>query len=207
MAKKFYAVKKGKKIGVFHTWAECKVQVDGYSGAVYKSFSTLEEAKAFVDDRVIESDLLDMEDVLQGHEPAKMVAYVDGSFLKGKPEFSYGAVIGFEGEQYEFCEKIQDSELASMHNVAGEIKGAEFAMKFALEKGCKELYIYHDYEGISKWCRGEWKTNKEGTKAYKAFYDEIKNKIAIHFVKVTGHSGDKYNDIADQLAKRALGID
>ena len=31
-------------------------------------------------------------------------------------------------------------------------------------------------------------------------------KIDIKFVKVKGHSGDKYNDIADKLAKKALGI-
>ena len=28
----------------------------------------------------------------------------------------------------------------------------------------------------------------------------------VHFVKVKGHSNDKYNDMADQLAKKALGI-
>ena len=44
---KFYAVKEGKKPGIYHTWDECKEQVNGYSGAVYKSFSNEEEAKAF----------------------------------------------------------------------------------------------------------------------------------------------------------------
>ena len=34
-------------------------------------------------------------------------------------------------------------------------------------------------------------------------------KVSFHdvtFVKVKGHSGDKYNDLADKLAKEALGI-
>ena len=44
--KKFYAVREGRAIGVFETWEECKRQVDGYPGAVYKSFKTYEEAKA-----------------------------------------------------------------------------------------------------------------------------------------------------------------
>ena len=30
--------------------------------------------------------------------------------------------------------------------------------------------------------------------------------IRFRFVKVKGHSGDKYNDLADRLAKDALGI-
>ena len=48
MAKKYYAVRKGRKTGVFATWAECQKQVTGFSGAEFKSFGTMEEAKAFV---------------------------------------------------------------------------------------------------------------------------------------------------------------
>ena len=41
MAKKFYAVKKGHKKGIFESWDECKKNINGYSGAIYKSFKTL----------------------------------------------------------------------------------------------------------------------------------------------------------------------
>ena len=64
----------------------------------------------------------------------------------------------------------------------------------------------YDYEGIAKWCTGEWKTKKEGTAAYKRFYDGIKDRLQVRFVKVKGHSNDEYNDMADMLAKSALGI-
>lgn len=49
MAKKrFYVVWNGVKPGVYKSWDECKAQVEGYEGAIYKSFSNLEEAtKAF----------------------------------------------------------------------------------------------------------------------------------------------------------------
>ena len=33
-----------------------------------------------------------------------------------------------------------------------------------------------------------------------------KTKVSVRFQKVTGHSGDKYNDYADKLAKQALGL-
>lgn len=45
----FYAVKAGRKTGVFTTWAECEAQVKGFSGAEYKKFDTMEEANAFLD--------------------------------------------------------------------------------------------------------------------------------------------------------------
>ena len=82
--------------------------------------------------------------------------------------------------------------------------GAAQAMKTALEKGCEKITIYHDYEGIAKWCTGQWKTKKTWTKKYKAFYDDISKKIEIDFVKVKAHANDTYNEIADKLAKSAL---
>lgn len=40
MAKsKFYVVWKGREIGVFSTWDSCKMQIEGFKGAQYKSFS------------------------------------------------------------------------------------------------------------------------------------------------------------------------
>lgn len=48
MSKKYYAVKKGYKVGVFDAWDICKAQVNGFSGAEYKSFKTEEEAYAYI---------------------------------------------------------------------------------------------------------------------------------------------------------------
>ena len=115
-------------------------------------------------------------------------------------------VILENGQEKCFCKKLTDQELALMHNVAGEIKGSEAAMQYAIDHNIPEITIYHDYEGIAKWCTGAWKANKEGTKAYQAFYQNAVKQVKVHFVKVKGHSNDKYNDMADQLAKKALGI-
>ncbi len=113
-------------------------------------------------------------------------------------------VILDNGRERKFAENFNDCELATMRNVAGEIKGAEAAMKYAIDNGYSEISIYYDYEGISKWCTGEWEAKKEGTKRYKAYYDRNKSVLNVNFVKVKGHSGDKYNDMADKLAKSVL---
>lgn len=197
MAGKYYVVRNGRKNGIYRTWNECKAQVDGFQCAVYKSFKTEEEAIQFYekDNRTPEAGW-DTEDVVK--------AYVDGSFYQG--EFSYGMVILRDGREICFSEKVNDKKLAQMHNVAGEIKGAEAAMQYAVDEGLGKIIIYHDYEGIAKWCLGDWRTNKEGTLEYKKFYDSIKDQVDVKFVKVRGHSDDKYNDMADMLAKSALGI-
>ena len=46
MAKrKYYVVWNGRKKGVFTSWKVCKQQVDGFEGAQYKSFISLDEAE------------------------------------------------------------------------------------------------------------------------------------------------------------------
>lgn len=45
---KFYAVRVGKEPGIYHSWAECLGQVRGFPKAMFKSFTSLSEAEAFV---------------------------------------------------------------------------------------------------------------------------------------------------------------
>lgn len=217
MPKKFYAVRKGRKTGIFTTWDECKSQVHGFPCAEYKSFLTLEDAKAFMQLGMEGENQLPFEDEKDEKKSSleslskvdgepELIAYVDGSFDQSTKQFSYGMVILENGEEKTFYKKFSDPALVSMRNVAGEIMGARAAMEYAIANNKKRLVIYHDYEGIAKWPLGLWKANKEGTIAYKAYYDEAKTKVSIRFQKVTGHSGDKYNDYADQLAKQALGL-
>jgi len=49
MAKKHYVVWQGRTPGIYSDWDTCLKQVDGFSGAKYKSFKTLQEAKAAFD--------------------------------------------------------------------------------------------------------------------------------------------------------------
>lgn len=221
--KKFYAVQSGRVPGVYLTWEECKKQVDGFSGAVFKSFPTREEAERFAaaggnrqtggtpasgEPSSAAWDVVNLPEAQAetpgiGEEP-EAVAYVDGSYYHPDRRFSCGVVMFWKGQELHFREAWSDPELASMRNVAGEIKGAMKAMEFCLEHGIRSLCIYHDYEGISKWCEGQWEAKKEGTRTYREFYRQASEKVKITFRKVKGHSGDRWNDLADRLAKEAL---
>ena len=216
MAKKYYAVKKGLTPGVYLTWDECKKMVDGFSGAIYKSFPTLEEAMEFAGvpqqnsekPKELKTVIPDKEDTAVEYPSnlpeGQAVAYVDGSYNVATGEYSCGVVLFYRGQEMHLAEKGTDEELASMRNVAGEILGARRAMEECIRMGIRTLTIYHDYQGIASWCLGEWKTNKEGTKAYKEYFDSIQDVCQVSFVKVKGHSADKYNDLADELAKSVI---
>lgn len=212
MAKKnFYAVKKGKTPGIYTSWEECRVQVEGVSGAKYKGFATEEEALRFMGEMADNGDATaverkaseaasEMPNLLSG----EALAYVDGSYNAATGEYSCGVVFFYGGEQVNLSRRGEDEEMAQMHNVAGEILGARVAMEEAEKCGARRLTIVHDYQGVASWCTGQWKTNKEGTKAYKAYFDSLKERLSIEFRKVKGHSGDVYNDLADELAKCAI---
>ena len=200
MAKKFYAVKKGVTPGIYESWAECKAQTDGVSGAIFKGFATKEEAEDYMDKGIVSENA---SPALSGTEA---VAYVDGSYDDSTKSFSYGVVFFYNGEELHFSEKCENEELVSMRNVAGEIEGAKAAIKYCLEHNIPSITIYHDYEGIARWCTGEWEAKKPGTIAYAGYYKEASLRLKIQFVKVKGHSGDKYNELADKLAKAALKI-
>ena len=207
----YYAVRIGKTPGIYKTWEDCKAQVIGYKGAIYKGFAEKQDAEDFLREGLSASstDAASDNDENPQVEPSvsEITAYVDGSFSSGK-SFGCGCIILKDGEIIaEISKAYEDEELATMRNVAGEIKASELAMQYALDNGYTSLSIYHDYQGIASWCLGEWKTNKAGTIAYKQFYDDIKDKLKVHFIKVKGHSGDEYNEIADRLAKKALGIE
>lgn len=191
---KYYAVKNGRKTGIFETWAECEAQVKGFSGAVYKSFTTLQEAKEFLnEEKTIETK-------------ADCVAYVDGSYDHSIRAYGSGVVLFYEHKKYTSSKMNNDPRLVEMRNVAGEIEASMMAMKFAYQHHCQHLEICYDYEGIEKWCTGAWKANKEGTMAYVAFYQKMAQSMKITFKKIKSHSGNSLNDEADQLAKKALGL-
>ncbi len=217
MAGKFYAVRQGRVTGIFNNWDDCKAQVEGYSGAQYKSFKTAQEAfeymggswsgsKAAGATKTKAAGATALQPDITKLDENEIIAYVDGSYNATTKEFSYGMVILDGREELKFSKKVDMPQLASMRNVAGEIKGSEAAMQYAFDNGYSKITIYYDYEGIEKWCLGLWKTNKEGTREYKAFYDKISKKVEVNFVKVKGHSNDHYNDMVDELAKQAIGI-
>ena len=200
MAKKYYAVKKGLTPGIYMNWSDCQAQITGYSGAIYKGFATLDEARLFMDGG---------EELFDAGIPkadTEAVAYVDGSYDVTTGSFSYGMVMFHEGKEEHFSKKFENSNLATMRNVAGEIEGARAAMQYCLDKGIKSVTIFHDYIGIAAWCTGEWKAKQDGTVDYALFYRAASLHVDIHFKKVKGHSGDTYNELADKLAKEALGI-
>lgn len=190
---KYYAVKKGRNVGVYTSWDECKSQVLGFSDAKYKSFDSKQKADEYLRE--------DNEFFLE----TEIDAYVDGSFSEESGRYAYGCVIIKDGNIiHKMSGSSANTDYIEMRNVAGELEAAVQAVKWAMQNKIKSIRIYHDYQGIASWANGEWKTNKRGTQEYASFIDKCSSEIRVEFTKVKGHSGQKYNEMADQLAKEGL---
>lgn len=232
MAKKYYAVARGKTPGIYFTWEDCKAQVENFSGATYKGFATLQEAEDYIESILGKKSVskeesarqMDIADFMKELEEPKhwdcedvecetsvsdevhLVVYVDGSYDHSQLRYAYGCVMVLPEGEVTLNGSDNHEDYVSMRNVAGEIMGSEQAILWAIEHGYRKVTIYYDYEGIEKWANGIWKTNKIGTQRYKEFVNEKRKQIEIRFQKVAAHTGVRYNEMADQLAKEALGI-
>ena len=193
---KFYAVKKGKKTGIFSTWDECKEQVTGFKGAVYKSFKTLSEAEAFLERN--EEKIENIEEV------DGVYAYIDGSFDRVSGIYGSGVVIVDGDEKYEYKHAGNREDYAQLHNVAGELEAAKFVMWYAVDKKIKEITLFYDYQGIEAWAVGDWQANLPYTQDYVKFYNKVKSVVKVNFIKVKAHTGVELNEVVDKLAKDAI---
>lgn len=200
---KYYAIKKGKEVGIFEKpWDEVKCMIAGVSGAVYKGFPTLESAEEWY-----YGDTREVVHIEQDENT--LVAFVDGSSSMSIDEYGSGVVLILpNGEIEEIYFAGSHEKAKDMKNVAGELAGAMRAMKEAKSRGFKNVIIKHDYLGCSEWINGNWKAKNDMVKKYIEWYNNvIRDSVNVRFEWVKGHSGDKYNELADTLAKKAIGLE
>ena len=227
----YYAVKKGKKPGIYETWKECQAQVHGYKGAAFKKFPDRAAALAYIkegndpdpskasnqapqkappqapkkgqDDEPPQAPKTAPD--LANLPPGAFAAYVDGSYNKKTKTYGYGIILFSSAGKEEFSGSAKGEE-SSSRNVAGEILAAKMAMQIAQGRGANSLTLFYDYAGIRHWALGEWKANLPLTRDYQAFAQKIANDLSLSFQKVQAHTGEKWNEEADRLAKKACGI-
>lgn len=199
-AKKYYGVKRGKITGVFNSWQACKDSVEGYPGAEYKGFSTLEEVQDYLGEQFcVHFEIQEL--------PAEgsLLAYVDGSYDDTLQKYAFGCIFILpDGRIYAEYGNGDNAQSMQHRNVTGEMLGAMYAVKFAMLNGFTGLELCYDYQGIEKWVTGEWRARTELTGKYAAAMREWARSIEIRFTKVAAHTNVYYNDLADKMAKTGL---
>ena len=94
-----------------------------------------------------------------------------------------------------------------------ELTAAIEALKYFTEKSIINLYTDSKYvkEGIEswivKWKKNGWKTASKKPVKNKELWIKLNNQIERHIVHlqwIKGHSGHRYNEIADNLARKFI---
>jgi len=125
--------------------------------------------------------------------------YVDGSYMHGR--VGYGAAIVKDDVLVdELSGPITNKAMHSMRQVGGEIMAVQYALEWCRRHDVTDVDVFYDYAGVENWPTKRWQAKNEFTQAYAAFVQECG--IRVHWHKVKSHSGDTWNDRADELAKQ-----
>ena len=211
MAKKFYAVKRGRKTGLYTVWAECAAQVKGFQGAVYKGFMTEEEARAWLGgvDARAEQPRAAAEMAAPSAPDADYIIHTDGSCLRN-PGGAGGWAAVIETAATGAVEEKSGGAPETTNNRM-ELTAALMALSAVPEGARVALYTDSQYlkNAFTKFWLPAWK--KRGWK--KADGEPVLNQdlwmqldaafaarqVQFHWVK--GHAGNPRNERCDALAR------
>ena len=170
---KYYVVWKGRKTGIFKSWAEGEAQVKGFVSAEYKAFGSLQEAETALRSR---------------YEAYKGKASSQGKWKESNakpilPSIAVDAacngspgVLEFRGVDLESGREIfRSGPYADGTNNVGEFLAIVQALQW-MKKNKKEMVVYSDSEiGIGWVFQGKCKTNLKHTVKNGIIFDMIRD--------------------------------
>lgn len=221
---KFYAIKKGKRPGIYTSWDEAKEQVSGFSGAVYKSFKTLAEAEAFIDKKDNQEN-----EAQKLAEDYFAVIFTDGG-TRNTGNIRGGHVK--ETDKAAWAYLIEETRTDKRYDGAGGVYGATnnqmeltafinaLAALIELNLNQKRLlfcldskYVLDNIPRIGDWKKRGWRTTN-GPVKNQEYWQRLENLLALfpdpHYLWVKGHDKSagniyvdhKLNKVMDKMAKK-----
>lgn len=228
MAKKVYAVKRGRETGLFSDWETCRAQVEGFPGAVHKGFETPEEARAWLWGTPSEEEPASLFDAEAFAPPppkkraaarrektelpggdADYIVYTDGSCLRNPDgPGGYAAIIlpAGGGEATE----LSGGEPSTTNNRM-ELRAGIAALSALPEGATVEFYTDSQYmrnaftkNWLASWKRHGWLTAAGTPVKNRDLWlalDEAFQRHRVRFHWVKGHAGNRWNERCDALAR------
>lgn len=210
-----YVVWKGRDVGIFDSWTKCLDQVKGFSGAKYQGFSSLNEAEvawcggSFKDGRAQSGETNNEPD----HTKYDFVIYTDGA-SKGNPGPSGCGIVVFKGNEI-VCKEYGGYAHSGTNNTSellALIRGLQLASSTSL--GASIMVVSDSQYGIKvltewgyKWSSNGWKKSDkkpvENLNLVKCLWS-LNLSLDLDFMHVNGHVGIAGNELADELANKAV---
>jgi len=221
--KKYYAVAVGRQPGIYTQWfgkTGAHAQIDGFQGARYKGFGTIEEARAFVREHASNNQA-----ALPKKKPRtrssgsntatttvdcsdRIIIYTDGSSLGNPGPGGYGVVIPSNGDARELSGGFRKTTNNRMELLACIVGLEQFNTPSAVALYSDSRYVV---DGITKgwakkWQRNGWRKSNGEPALNIDLWERLLSLCDRHdvrFIWVKGHAGNAGNERCDQLATQA----
>jgi ribonuclease HI len=215
--KKFYAVIRGCRPGIYTAWygpGGAEEQVRGYAGAIYKGFTTLHEAQQWFESPAVKTRnssrrvQADPAPDAPGASPGQIVVYTDGGCVGNPGPGGYGVVILAGDRRIELAQGYRRTTNNRMELMACIAALATLKAPADVVLHSDSLYVVN---GISKGWARRWRANGwMRTKSEEAENTDLWAKLLelcderrVRFVWVHGHAGNRENERCDRLATDA----
>ena len=135
-----------------------------------------------------------------GKSNLAQTGFVDGSFSPGFGPAGWAFVVTEDDKELARGSGITAFD-AESRNIDGEVMASFQAMRW-LDAHDMNGVICHDYEGIARWAKGEWQAKSNIAQMYVKAAKPYLHRV--QFEKVAAHTGVKWNELVDKLAKEAI---
>ena len=145
---KYYVVWKGLQPGIYDNWIDCKLQVKGYEGAIYKSFDSFEDAAAAIND--LPCNYIEDKRKKTTHDipPYLTTSLAVDAACSGNPgDMEYRGVYVETGQQLFHVGPMKQGT-----NNVGEFLALVHGLAYFKKNGCK-MPIYTDSRNAMLWVK------------------------------------------------------
>lgn len=206
MQEKVYAVRNGRRTGIFHRWADCRGAVRGFKGAEYRGFDSEDGAREWLGDTVttrIPED--EMEQRIKNvfsmcEKNAQYIAFADASCGDGSGGF---ASLVYDCATSEFTEQAGGEKTCVGKKM--EIEAIISALKQVPAGASVEIYSGSEYakssfRQIPAWKGNGWRTSCGLLVPYKKLWEELDGLVSSHKVSFNWQCGRRSNLINERCS-------
>lgn len=166
MKRKFYVVWEGYQPGIYDSWEECKMQIDGYKGAKYRAYDSCEEAtNAFR--KVMDAEEMKFYTFLSTQNPQTVnydafpEIHLNAIAVDGACDKNPGGNVEYQGVMVGTGEKVfHVGPLKGGSNNIGEFLGIVHALAYLQKAENYTTPIYTDSRTALAWIRNRRHNSK-----------------------------------------------
>ncbi|MFT8884403.1 MAG: ribonuclease H family protein [Liquorilactobacillus hordei] len=226
MAFKYYVVSRGRKPGIYKTWSECQMQVQGYQQARFKGFNNLSEAKGWLDnpEQFVQKKTSQVNNKQRHLSEADIVLWTDGGsrnngnkkgqHVKADDKAAW-AFLFVEGEKRysdsagEYGATNNRMEIMALLRALEELENQKLNNKQILAI-LDSRYVLDaiNKNWLSNWKKRGWKTSNGTAVANQELWQKIATQLLkfpnIVFSWTKGHLDNKGNLFVDELLNKTM---